>query len=110
MPLETYGIQKLYKITSEDDYPKEFKRMNKELRQNVLNILTTLGKNESAKDVILLSKSILINMHHLLNEYRLVQAKECIVTRLRAQIEANEAALKEIHDVIVLAEKKLNNK
>ena len=49
-------------------------------------------------------------MHHLLNEYRPVQAKELIVMRLKEQIEANEAALKDITDVISEAKKKLGNK
>ena len=110
LPLETYGIERLYKITKVDDYTTEFKRMNRELRECVLNILHTLGKKESTRDLILRSKSILINMHHLLNEYRPVQAKELIVMRLKEQIEANEAALKDITDVIAEAKKKLGNK
>ena len=110
LPLETYGIERLYKITKVDDYTSEFKRMNQELRECVLNILNALGKKESTRDLILRSKSILINMHHLLNEYRPVQAKELIVMRLKEQIEANEAALKDITDVIAEAKGKLSNK
>ena len=84
--------------------------MNQELRECVLNVLNALGKKESTRDLILRSKSILINMHHLLNEYRPVQAKELIVMRLKEQIEANEAALKDITDVIAEAHGKLSNK
>ena len=81
LPLETYGIERLYKINNEDDYTKEFRRMNQELRECVLKILNALGNKESTRDVILRSKSILINMHHLLNEYRPIQAKKLILMR-----------------------------
>ena len=110
LPLETYGIERLYKINNEDDYTKEFRRINQELRECVLKILNALGNKESTRDVILRSKSILINMHHLLNEYRPIQAKKLTLIRLKEQIKANEVALKDMADVIVLAKEKLRNK
>ena len=49
-----------------------------------------------------------INMHYLLNEFRLIQAKREIDVRLRNQIELNEGTLKKINDIIKEAKKKLD--
>ena len=108
MPLENYGFKRLFNINTKEDYPKEFKRMNKELRECLRKILYALLKKEDTRDAILQAKSLFINMHYLLNEFRPIQAKREIAVRLRNQIELNEGTLKKINDIIKEAKKKLD--
>jgi len=88
--LDTLGIRRLYPGPNTNfDRKHELKKLNHSILANFLDLLEILikcpshtEKNRKMEDL----KLLFINMHHLLNEYRVHQARETLHLMLEVQV------------------------
>lgn len=102
LPLTEVGIAQLYKaIQSSDELGRdriwELKKLLKSLLSNFLELVGILSVNPQlfpakVEDI----RVILINMHHLLNEYRPHQARESLIMLMEDQINKKKQNIENI--------------
>ncbi|CAJ2504910.1 Uu.00g123040.m01.CDS01 [Anthostomella pinea] len=111
--LEDMGIQRLFPNPEERDQDgKHFdratilKRSAKSLLLNFLELTGLLATNpEAAEEKITDIRDILINFHHLINEYRPHQARESLISMMQAQLDRTRAETNAIRDAKDKAER-----
>ncbi|KAI1074202.1 MED7-domain-containing protein [Whalleya microplaca] len=104
--LEDQQIQRLFPNPEERDQDgKHFdralilKRLAKSLLLNFLELTGLLATNpQEAEDKITDMRDILINIHHLINEYRPHQARESLIAMMQAQLDHTRAETNAIRD------------
>ncbi|QLQ80899.1 hypothetical protein HG537_0E02540 [Torulaspora globosa] len=114
--LKTMGLTQLYNKASGEDTNnyqykiKELHRLLKSLLLNYLELVNILSidptQYEQKVDHI---RTILVNIHHLLNEYRPHQSRESLIMLLEEQVEYKRKEIKEIDQVCQQLRKKLAN-
>jgi len=105
--LEDQGFKQLYTpprtptdgdIHSRKHTDREFilKRLAKSIMLNFLELLGILSINpEKAEDL----KTLFLNFHHLLNEYRPHQARESLILMMQDQLDRSRAETQGIRDM-----------
>lgn len=113
--LKTMGLTQLYNKTSEDtnNYQYKIKELHRLLKSLLLNYLELVhilsidpSQYEQKVDHI---RTILVNIHHLLNEYRPHQSRESLIMLLEEQLEYKRKEIKEIDQVCQQLREKLAN-
>ncbi|KAH3667126.1 hypothetical protein OGAPHI_002775 [Ogataea philodendri] len=102
--LEESGIQQLYdeakgveEETFTQDRIEELKKMTKSLLLNFLEFTGLLAKNPTvAQTKIEHIRIILINLHHLLNSYRLHQSREGLILKIEEKIRNDTETIEKI--------------
>lgn len=97
LSLEAAGIKQLYDDKDVEDHAgriDELKRLLKSLLLNFLELVGMMSINpesfpSKAEDI----RIILINMHHLLNEYRPHQSRESLIMLMADQIQAKKQSI-----------------
>jgi len=100
------GIQQLYTPPSTPDHGKHadrafiLKRLAKSLLLNFLELTGIMSTNpeqyeEKVKDL----RTLFINFHHLLNEYRPHQARESLILMMQDQLERSRKETEGIREV-----------
>lgn len=114
--LETMGITQLYKKTSEGeaevtDYQykiKELRRLSYSLLLNFVELVGVLSVNpELYESKVENIRTILVNIHHLLNEYRPHQSRESLIMLLEEQLEHKKQEVANIEQVCQQVTEKL---
>jgi len=116
--LKASGIQQLYPnfISEENDQDEvfsherltEMKKMTKSLLLNFLELLGIVAKNPSyANQKIEHIRIILINLHYLLNSYRLHQSREILILEMESKIQQDKAEIENIETVCARIEEKV---
>jgi mediator of RNA polymerase II transcription subunit 7 len=104
--LEEMGIQQLYTPPSTPDHGKHvdrafiLKRLAKSLLLNFLELTGIMSTNpeqyeEKVKDL----RTLFINFHHLLNEYRPHQARESLILMMQDQLERSRKETEGIREM-----------
>lgn len=104
--LEDMGIEQLYKsseLPSGADSQFKITELKKLLKSLLLNFLEVVGvmsvaPQEFASKVEHI-RTVLINIHHLLNEYRPHQSRESLILLLENQVETKRKEIREMHKV-----------
>ncbi|OZJ04439.1 hypothetical protein BZG36_02793 [Bifiguratus adelaidae] len=79
------------------DRIKELKKLNHSLVINYLQLLDLLVKNPQQFDTkVQHLRTIFINMHHLINEYRPHQAREILILLMQQQVERKRKATEQL--------------
>lgn len=106
--LKEVGIEQLYEDPKEEDQEEaldygsearidELKKLFKSLLLNFLELIGIMSKNPTLYPKKLEQiRIIMINIHHLLNEYRPHQARESLILLLQNQINAKKNDIKQI--------------
>lgn len=90
------GIQKLYPDAN-FNHKEELKKLNISLLFNYFELIDILIKNPPLYQKKLEEiKTILINMHHLMNAYRPHQARQILIEMLQSQIQRRQLLLNSI--------------
>lgn len=104
--LKTMGLTQLYKKASAEDTNnyqykiKELLKLLKSLLLNYLELVNILSVNPSLyEQKVDHIRTILVNIHHLLNEYRPHQSRESLIMLLEEQLEYKRKEIKEIDQV-----------
>lgn len=110
------GIAQLY---SESEIPNgegskfKIEELKKLLKSLLLNFLEIIGVMSVSPDQFAIKiehiRTILINIHHLLNEYRPHQSRESLILLLEKQVETKKDEIKEIERVCNEVEAKIKN-
>lgn len=121
--LKESGIEQIY---GESEHPKddeddeeedvfstaridELKKMTKSLLYNYLEFISVLIKNpEFATEKIENIRTILINIHHLLNSYRLHQSRETLIITMQKKLSETQDEISTIKNTCSNIETKLN--
>lgn len=117
MSLNDAGIQQLYPDSTtvndeeEDIFTieriKELKKLTKSLLLNFLELIGLLVKNPYyINEKIEQTRVILINLHHLLNSYRLHQSREDLILRIEDKITSTLEEVEEINKTVATIEQK----
>ncbi|OWB56528.1 hypothetical protein B5S28_g2433 [[Candida] boidinii] len=86
----------------------ELKKMTKSLLLNFLEFIGIISKNPTyAQEKIENIRVILINIHHLLNSYRLHQSRESLILKFEQKISEDLKSIKKINDTCDLMEKQI---
>lgn len=123
--LETLGITRLYKKsdteqTEEGDgtgaptsyhyKTQELRKLLKSLLLNYLELVGVLSINPELYEPKMENiRTILTNIHHLLNEYRPHQSRESLIMLLEEQLEHKKTEIQQIYDVCNQVQQKLDN-
>jgi mediator of RNA polymerase II transcription subunit 7 len=87
----------------------ELKKMTKSLLLNFLELIGILAKNpELGAQKIDNIRTILINIHHLLNSYRLHQSRETLILTMQKKLAQAEDEIRQIKDTYTNVEQKLS--
>ncbi|CCF60062.1 hypothetical protein KAFR_0I02830 [Kazachstania africana CBS 2517] len=113
--LEVMGIKQLYKKSSSDEPTNyqykisELKKLLKSLLLNYLGLAGVLSINpEGYEEKVNNIRTILVNIHHLLNEYRPHQSRESLIMLLEEQLEYKKNEIKKIEQVCQEVQKRLD--
>jgi mediator of RNA polymerase II transcription subunit 7 len=108
------GISQLYQgmdIPSGDDSHFKIEELKRLLKSLLLNFLEVVGVMSVAPQEFAAKvehiRTILINIHHLLNEYRPHQSRESLILLLENQVETKKSEIKEIEKVCLEVEEKI---
>lgn len=109
------GIEKLYKEPEDKSSSNESKFKIQELRNLLksllLNFLEVIGVMSSAPDQFHVKvdqiRTVLINIHHLLNEYRPHQSRESLILLMEKQIDTKKNEITEIERTCENVEEKI---
>ncbi|CAB4256812.1 similar to Saccharomyces cerevisiae YOL135C MED7 Subunit of the RNA polymerase II mediator complex [Maudiozyma barnettii] len=118
--LETLGITRLYKKSDSDtngDVPTSYQYKTQELRKllkslllNYLELVGVLSINPELYEPKMENiRTILTNIHHLLNEYRPHQSRESLIMLLEEQLEHKKSEIQHIHEVCRQVQKHLDS-
>ncbi|AMD18598.1 HBL304Cp [Eremothecium sinecaudum] len=113
--LETVGLRKLYDDSGKQDnnYQYKIKQLHKLLKSlllNMLELIAILGVNpELFPQKVEHIRTILFNIHHLLNEYRPHQSRESLIMLLEEQLEHKKSEIQHIHATCDKVEAQLAN-
>lgn len=114
--LEDMGIAQLYKetdIPNGEDSKFKIEELKKLLKSLLLNFLEIVGVMSVSPDQFVVKiehiRTILINIHHLLNEYRPHQSRESLILLLEKQVETKKDEIKEIERVCNEVESKIKD-
>lgn len=112
--LDTMGITQLYKKSQDGEaanYQYKIQELRRLLKSLLLNYLELVGvlsidpsKYEAKVEHI---RTILINIHHLLNEYRPHQSRESLIMLLEEQLEYKNGEIKNIEETCNQVREKL---
>lgn len=104
--LETLGLTQLYKKANQYDTNnyqyklQELRKLLKSLLLNYLELVGILGINpELYEKKVENIRTILVNIHHLLNEYRPHQSRESLIMLLEEQVEYKKKEIRHINQV-----------
>lgn len=87
----------------------ELKKMTKSLLLNFLELVGLLSKNPKLASVKIDNiRTILINIHHLLNSYRLHQSRETLILTMQKKLTETQESIEEIKDTCLKVESKLD--
>jgi len=106
--LEEQGIQQLYTppdtpVGKHADRALVLKRLAKSLLLNFLDLVGILSINPALSESKIADlRTLFVNFHHLLNEYRPHQARESLIMLMQDQLEKSRA---ETHGIRVMKEK-----
>lgn len=116
LDLETMGITQLYKgpkdgeVTNYQYKIQELRRLLKSLLLNYLELVGILSINPPLYEAkVEHIRTILINIHHLLNEYRPHQSRESLIMLLEEQLEYKKEEIKNIEATCEQVKQKLKN-
>lgn len=108
------GIAQLYKesdLPNAEDSKFKIEELKKLLKSLLLNFLEIIGVMSVAPEQFSTKiehiRTILINIHHLLNEYRPHQSRESLILLLEKQVEIKKDEIKEIERVCNEVETKI---
>lgn len=108
------GIAQLYKesdLPNAEDSKFKIEELKKLLKSLLLNFLEIVGVMSIAPEQFSTKiehiRTILINIHHLLNEYRPHQSRESLILLLEKQVEIKKDEIKEIERVCNEVETKI---
>lgn len=114
--LEDMGIPQLYKtsaLPSGEDSQIKILALKKLLKSLLLNFLEVVGVMSVAPQEFSTKvehiRTILINIHHLLNEYRPHQSRESVILLLENQVETKRREINEIEQVCEEVEEKVRS-
>lgn len=114
--LETLGLTQLYKKANEYDTNnyqykiQELRKLLKSLLLNYLELVGILGINPALYEKKVENiRTILVNIHHLLNEYRPHQSRESLIMLLEEQVEYKKKEIKHIDQVCTQIREQLAN-
>lgn len=114
--LETMGLTQLYKKSTESEstnYQYKVQELRKLLKSLLLNYLELVGVLSINPDVYERKvediRTILVNIHHLLNEYRPHQSRESLIMLLEEQLEYKRGEIREIDQVCKQVQDKLTS-
>lgn len=107
--LESMGLTQLYNKqdpttgTSTTNYQYKIQELKKLLKSLLLNYLELVGVlsinpeiyQQKVEDI----RTILVNTHHLLNEYRPHQSRESLIMLLEGQVEYKKREIQEINQI-----------
>ena len=101
--LEAMGITKLYETQSSPSYQYKIQELSKLLKSLLLNYLELIGilsvNPELYEPKVENIRTILINIHHLLNDYRPHQSRESLIMLLEEQLEYKKMEIKQIEGI-----------
>ncbi|CCH44466.1 Mediator of RNA polymerase II transcription subunit 7 [Wickerhamomyces ciferrii] len=109
------GIPQLYQESNipndEEDSKIKIEELKRLLKSLLLNFLEIVGVMSVAPDQFATKiehiRTILINIHHILNEYRPHQSRESLIFLLEKQVETKKDEIKEIERVCKEVETKI---
>ncbi|QHS75995.1 mediator complex subunit MED7 [Saccharomyces paradoxus] len=114
--LESMGLTQLYKKSTENEstnYQYKIQELRKLLKSLLLNYLELVGVLSINPDVYERKvediRTILVNIHHLLNEYRPHQSRESLIMLLEEQLEYKRGEIREIEQVCKQVQDKLTS-
>lgn len=110
---EVQGVDAHFENDDEDVFTKtridELKKMTKSLLLNFLELVGILSKNpQLANQKIDNIRTILINIHHLLNSYRLHQSRETLILTMQNKLTEAQEEVQRIKNTFTDVESKLN--
>lgn len=112
--LATMGITQLYQKAEDGELTnyqykiQELRRLLKSLLLNYLELVGSLSINPSLYEAkVEHIRTILINIHHLLNEYRPHQSRESLIMLLEEQLEYKKDEIKNIDETCEQVKDKL---
>ncbi|SJM84992.1 related to Mediator of RNA polymerase II transcription subunit 7 [Zygosaccharomyces bailii] len=104
--LEASGLTQLYKKPDDDtstDYQYKIQQLRRLLKSLLLNYLELVGILSVNPDLYPAKVehigTILVNIHHLLNEYRPHQSRESLIMLLEGQVEYKKREIQQIEQV-----------
>lgn len=113
--LEAVGLHKLYSDSGHEgiNYQSKIKELHKLFRSLLLNMLELIGilgiNPELFPQKVEHIRTILFNIHHLLNEYRPHQSRESLIMLLEEQLEHKKKEIEKIHATCNDVESQLAN-
>lgn len=104
LPLQSVGIRQLYDEKDVEDHNGRIEALRRLLKSLLLNFLQLLGMMSvnpesfpaKTEDI----RVILINMHHLLNEYRPHQSRESLILLMNEQIDKKKASIAQLRQAL----------
>lgn len=112
--LESLGMTQLYKVPIEGNatsYQYKINELHKLLKSLLLNFLELVGilsiNPEKFPEKVENIRTILVNIHHLLNEYRPHQSRESLIMLLEEQLEYKKQEIENIKEVCAEVREKL---